>query len=192
MLTIIISKKYIVTYVSKHGPFSSPGCEGLSFIPFLDGERTPNLPSACGALLGLKKGSMRPGVIYRAALEGITYNLYEGLENMIKQSGGFRPSGLLCVGGGSKNKLWRQIISDVFQLPLQFPTEPESAALGAAFQAGAAAKGIPIQTYVSSQNIQVEDEVVIPSKDAQKMHLYQEGLSRHRQSVLNLYGNGNQ
>ena len=131
---------------------------------------------------------MRPGLIYRAALEGITYNLFEGLENMIEISGGLRPSGLLCVGGGSKNKLWRQIIADIFQLPLKFPTEPESAALGAAFQAGAASQGIAIHTFVSKQNVHFEDDVVEPTKDAEKILLYKEGLARHREFISTYYG----
>ena len=53
------------------------------------------------------------------------------------ESYGVKATEIRVVGGGSKNRLWRRIIADSFQLPLRFPTEPESAALGAALQAAA-------------------------------------------------------
>lgn len=52
------------------------------------------------------------------------------------------------VGGGSRNKLWRHIVADAFQLPLRFPAEPEAAALGAALQAAAVHTGTPVAEYV--------------------------------------------
>mmetsp|Transcript_29678 Transcript_29678/g.94986 ORF Transcript_29678/g.94986 Transcript_29678/m.94986 type:complete len:172 (-) Transcript_29678:490-1005(-) len=52
------------------------GCDGVSFVPFLAGERTPNWPHASGALVGLRAGHLaRPGLLYRAALEGATFAL---------------------------------------------------------------------------------------------------------------------
>uniref|UniRef100_A0A7S2K2R5 glycerol kinase n=1 Tax=Leptocylindrus danicus TaxID=163516 RepID=A0A7S2K2R5_9STRA len=164
------------------------GCYNINFLPYLSGERTPNWPHATGAILGLSKGKVSPGLIYRAALEGITYNLFDGLENMRRQSGGFEPTSLICVGGGSKNKLWRQIISDVFNLPLQFPTEPESAALGAAFQAGAAALNIPVDKYVLEQDVPMEKDSVYPTKDAESLANYKVALERHRQLSSKLFG----
>jgi xylulokinase len=63
----------------------------------------------------------------------------------------FRPcrSELLVVGGGSRNKLWRRVLADAFQLPLRFPAEPEAAALGAALQAAAVHSGAPVADYVA-------------------------------------------
>lgn len=66
---------------------------------------------------------------------------------------------LRIVGGGSKNRLWRRIIADSFQLPLRFPTEPESAALGAALQAAAVHVGMPVNDFVESHAPPLEDEV---------------------------------
>jgi hypothetical protein len=54
----------------------------------------------------------------------------------------------VVVGGGSRNKLWRRIVADAFQLPLRFPAEPEVAALGAALQAAAVHSGVPVADYV--------------------------------------------
>eukprot|EP00413_Alexandrium_margalefii_P014186 CAMPEP_0204549252 /NCGR_PEP_ID=MMETSP0661-20131031/24199_1 /ASSEMBLY_ACC=CAM_ASM_000606 /TAXON_ID=109239 /ORGANISM="Alexandrium margalefi, Strain AMGDE01CS-322" /LENGTH=162 /DNA_ID=CAMNT_0051556187 /DNA_START=10 /DNA_END=495 /DNA_ORIENTATION=+ len=126
-----------------------PGSCGANFLPYLQGERTPNWPHASGALLGLRAGCLRPGLLYRAALEGATFALLTGYRRM--QELGLEAKELRLVGGGSKNRLWRQIIADVFQLPVQPLAEPESAALGAALAAAAAAADQPVGEYVCAR-----------------------------------------
>ena len=69
---------------------------------------------------------------------------------------------LRVVGGGSKNRLWRRIIADAFQLPLRFPAEPESAALGGALQAAAVCAGVPVAEYVAENEPPCEEEVRSP------------------------------
>jgi hypothetical protein len=54
------------------------GSAGVNFLPFLTGERTPNWPHSFGVLTGLRPGSVRPGLLYRAALEGATFSLLNG------------------------------------------------------------------------------------------------------------------
>lgn len=66
---------------------------------------------------------------------------------------------LRIVGGGSKNKLWREIIADSFQLPLRFPTEPESAALGGALQAAAVFNGAKVAEFILENEPTMADEV---------------------------------
>ncbi|MEC9477164.1 MAG: xylulokinase [Planctomycetota bacterium] len=110
-----------------------PGCGGVSFVPFLHGERVPNLPDATGTISGLRPGSFAPGVIFRAALEGITANLASGVDRL--KGLGVTVDGLRLVGGGSRNPLWRQMIADALQVPVTLPEEPESGALGGALQA---------------------------------------------------------
>lgn len=78
--------------------------------------------------------------------------------DMLKQYG-VTAKELRIVGGGSRNQLWRRIIADSFQLPLRFPTEPESAALGAALQAAAVQAGIPVAEFVQSHEPPLADEV---------------------------------
>lgn len=56
----------------------APGCSGLNFLPYIAGERTPNWPGASGVLAGIRPGSLRPGSLYRAALEGATFSLQVG------------------------------------------------------------------------------------------------------------------
>ena len=64
--------------------FSEPaGCEGVSFLPYLAGERSPNWPHASGAIVGLRPGHLgRPGLLYRAALEGVAFSLRAGLREL--------------------------------------------------------------------------------------------------------------
>ena len=75
------------------------------------------------------------------------------------ESYGLKAKELRVVGGGSKNRLWRRIIADSFQLPLVFPTEPESAALGAALQAAAVQSGVPVAEFVKGHSPPLADEV---------------------------------
>ena len=127
-----------------------PGCGGVRFLPYLVGERTPNWPEATGALLGLRPGSLAdPGVAYRAAMEGATYALRGGASRLTEL--GVAPaSELICVGGGSRSALWRQIVADVFDAAVVRPSEPESAALGAAKNAAALAEGAATKAYVDA------------------------------------------
>ena len=75
------------------------------------------------------------------------------------QSFGVTANELRIVGGGSKNPLWRQIIADSFQLPLRFPTEPESAALGGALQAAAVYNKASVAEFILENEPPLADDV---------------------------------
>jgi D-xylulose kinase len=109
------------------------GCEGLTLLPYLSGERVPDLPEATGTLLGLRPGLLRAPILFRAALEGTSLNLGWGVDRM--RALGVEVDSVRLVGGGSKSPLWRRILADVLEAPVQLLEEPESAALGAALQA---------------------------------------------------------
>jgi D-xylulose kinase len=109
------------------------GVDGLIFVPYLVGERVPDLPLSSGALVGLRSHHLRPGPLFRAALEGTAMNLAWGVERMREL--GIDVSSVRLVGGGARNPLWRQIIADALDASVTCLVEPESAALGGAIQA---------------------------------------------------------
>ena len=105
-----------------------PGCDGLLWIPYLTGERVPDLPQATGSLLGMRPGGLQPGRLYRAALEGVSLNLAWGADRM--RALGLGVDEVRLVGGAARNPLWGQILAACFRAPVRGLAEPESGALG--------------------------------------------------------------
>jgi len=112
---------------------TAPGARGLVMLPYFNGERTPDLPRARAALHGIDAGNMTAGNVYRAAMEGATYALRNGFDAL--QSAGMDFSAIRLTGGGSQSVAWRQMVADVFGLPVEVPRQVEGAAFGAALQA---------------------------------------------------------
>jgi xylulokinase len=110
-----------------------PGADGLTMLPFLNGERTPDLPRARGELYGIDLGNLTRGNVYRAAMEGATYALRGGYDTLT--AAGLAFDAIRLTGGGSHSAAWRQMVADVFALPVDVPAESEGAAFGAALQA---------------------------------------------------------
>ncbi|MFQ5506065.1 MAG: xylulokinase, partial [Planctomycetota bacterium] len=111
----------------------APGSEGVFFLPYLQGERVPDLPRATGSILGLRPGLLRRGVLFRAALEGTSFYMAWGFDRL--RGLGVAVRSLRLAGGAARNPLWCQILADVLDAPLALLAERESAALGAAIQA---------------------------------------------------------
>jgi xylulokinase len=112
---------------------TAPGADGLTMLPFLNGERTPDLPRGKGVLAGLDPHNMSPAHLYRAAMEGATYSLRYGFDAFVEA--GMRFERIVLTGGGANSAAWRQMVADVFDLPVDVPTQAEGAAFGAALQA---------------------------------------------------------
>jgi len=110
-----------------------PGCDGLLWIPYLQGERVPDLPNATGSLIGMRPGTLRAGHLYRAALEGTSLNLAWGVDRL--RALGVMVDEVRLVGGAAGNPLWREILAAAFEADVQPLAEPESGALGAALHA---------------------------------------------------------
>jgi xylulokinase len=110
-----------------------PGADGLTLLPFFNGERTPNLPDARAAMLGMDPLNATPANFYRAAMEGATYTLKYGYDAFA--AAGLEFESIVLTGGGGKSAAWRQMIADVFDLPVEVPRQSEGAAFGAALQA---------------------------------------------------------
>ena len=121
------------------------GAGGLLFLPYLNGERTPNLPSSTAMFHGLTTTTMAPAYMTRSVMEGVTLGLAYGLNRF--RALGIRPTEIRLTGGGSKSKVWRQICADIFGVPTVCLRSAEGAALGAAIQAAYAwhsAHGKPV------------------------------------------------
>lgn len=110
-----------------------PGSDGVLLLPFFNGERTPNLPRGRGCILGLTPDNFNRENLLRAAMESALFGLRLGLESFTRL--GFAPKQIHLIGGGARSALWRQMASDVFDLPVVCPVEEEAAAFGAALQA---------------------------------------------------------
>jgi len=110
-----------------------PGSGGLVLLPYLEGERTPNVPAGSGVILGLNRSTFRPGHLARAAMEGVTMGMNYGLRRLAAL--GVKAREIRLTGGGAKSPVWRQLMADIFGVPVVAMVEDEGAALGAAIQA---------------------------------------------------------
>ena len=111
----------------------NPGSGGLTFLPYLNGERTPNLPNGKGVIHGLTTDNMRPDYLIRSAMEGATMGLAYGMNRFNEM--GVNPTEIRVTGGGSKSPEWRQISADIFNASVVPLATSEGASLGAAIQA---------------------------------------------------------
>jgi xylulokinase len=113
-----------------------PGVEGLTFLPYLAGERTPHAdPDARGAFTGLGLRHDR-GALVRSVLEGVAYGLRDSLDLLVEL--GVHPERGRASGGGARSELWLRIIASVLEIPLERPVVEEGAAYGAALLGGVA------------------------------------------------------
>jgi len=110
-----------------------PAAGGLVLLPYLAGERTPNVPDGTGVLFGLDAKTFTPAHLARAAMEGATLGMNYGLRRLATL--GVKPREIRVTGGGAKSAVWRQIMADIFGVPVVAMIEDEGAALGAALQA---------------------------------------------------------
>ena len=113
-----------------------PGVEGLTFLPYLTGERTPHAnPDARGAFAGLTVRHDR-GALTRAVLEGVAFGLRDALD-LVVALGGPVEKGRVS-GGGARGDLWLRIVASVLEAPLERVAVDEGAAFGAALLGGVA------------------------------------------------------
>jgi sugar (pentulose or hexulose) kinase len=109
-----------------------PGADGLLLLPYLEGERTPNYPEATGVFFGMRQETFDASHMARAAMEGVTLGMNFGLNQLRRL--GLNPLEIRVTGGGSKSKVWRQIMADIFAVPVVTMMSEEGAAYGAAIQ----------------------------------------------------------
>jgi xylulokinase len=112
---------------------SEPGAGGLTLLPFLDGERTPNLPTATGSVHGLTRTNATPENFARAIVEGMLLGLVGAVEAV--REAGCPVERVLLIGGAAASPAVQQIAPDLFGAPVVVPAPGEYVALGAARQA---------------------------------------------------------
>jgi xylulokinase len=109
------------------------GANGLMLLPYLEGERTPNVPAGTGVYFGVNTRTFTAEHFARAAMEGVTLGMNYGLRRLREL--GVQPTQIRATGGGAKSKLWRQVMADVFNTDVVTLKVSEGAAYGAALQA---------------------------------------------------------
>jgi xylulokinase len=131
-----------------------PGANGLLFLPYLIGERSPHWnPLARGVFAGLAMSHSR-AELARAVLEGVALNLKMILDAFLEQGAAIQAMRL--IGGGARSAVWRQILADVYALPILRPALPtEATSLGAAI-AGGVGVGLFPDFRVAHDLVQVE------------------------------------
>ncbi len=146
---------------------SPAGAKGLLFLPYLMGERSPHWnPEARGVFLGLSMSHNRADII-RAVLEGVTFNLRIILEAFLAQ--GIRIPSIRVIGGGARSALWRQIMADIFNRPIErLAFLEEATSLGAAV-AGGIAFGL-FRDFQTAKEIAQVAEVQYPRKEVRETY----------------------
>ena len=144
-----------------------PGSEGLVFLPYLSGERTPHLdPKARGAFFGL---TVRHGVAHmtRAVMEGVIFSLRDSLEIMRELE--VPVEDVRATGGGARSALWRQLQADIYGTPIRRTVADEGPAYGAALLAGVAS-----DTYVdvdeATSLVKLREEITEPDRERAKIY----------------------
>jgi xylulokinase len=156
-----------------------PGSEGLVFLPYLSGERTPHLdPAARGAFVGL---TTRHGTAHmtRAVMEGVVFSLRDSLE--IMRELGVPVEQVRATGGGARSELWRRLQADVYGVPIHRTNADEGPAYGAALLGGVAA-GVFSDISEASSVVTLRGEVTEPNRERVKVY------GEHYEVYRSLYG----
>jgi xylulokinase len=132
-----------------------PGCEGLIFLPYLTGERTPHFdPDAKGGWIGLTVRHAREH-LFRSVLEGATFAMRDSLE-LIREMG-VDPTQIRLSGGGARGQLWRQIQADIYGQDVCTINASEGPAFGVALLAQVGTGGFATVAEACDATIQVAE-----------------------------------
>lgn len=152
---------------------ADPGANGLSLVPYLEGERTPNLPHATGSFIGLSLASMTPQDVARSAVEGLLCGLADGLEAMTQL--GVPVNSIQLIGGAARSEAVQQIAPAIFGREIQVPEPGEYVADGAARQAAWVLSGeavAPQWTASSVRTFSAARADFIRERYAERRHLF--------------------
>ncbi len=145
----------------------APGAQGLIFLPYLTGERTPYMdPKARGGFIGLS-AYHEQGHLARAVMEGVAFALRSALEISLELGG--QVNMVIATGGGVESAVWRQILADVLALPLQRSVLTAQAGIGAALLAGVGT-GIYSTFEEAAKETAQYGEVTEPVRESQALY----------------------
>lgn len=141
---------------------AAPGAEGLTVLPYFDGERTPNLPNARGSLHGITRDNLTPANIARAAVEGMLGGLADAVDALVAV--GVQPKRIVMVGGAASNPAVIEVASTLVDARVEVPPTGEYVADGAARQAAWALLGgeLPSWPQVRSGETVVREASTVP------------------------------
>ncbi len=143
------------------------GSNGLIFLPYLTGERTPHGdPFARGVFIGLSPAHTRDHM-FRSVLEGVTFALADSLD--LIRALGIDTLDIRVTGGGAGNPLWRQILADVFHSPIRVVGAAAGPAWGAAILAGVGIGLFPSAAHAAESRMETSD-LVEPADDAVEIY----------------------
>jgi xylulokinase len=169
--------------LSDEAALAKAGCEGLFFLPYLTGERTPHFdPDARGGWIGLTVRHTRSDLI-RSVLEGVTFAMRDSLE-LIKETG-VKIQEIRLSGGGAKGQLWRQIQADVYGQEVCTINASEGPAFGAALLALVGIGAYQTVPEACDRSIQVISRTAVQAKAAQT---YERGYAVYRKLYSDLKG----
>ena len=166
---------------------TQPGSDGLCFLPFLNGERTPDLPLAKGSIVGLTANNFTPANLIRAVIEGVSFGVLNGLELIL---GGREADVILVTGGGARSAAWRQLLADATGALIRVPAEAEAGCLGAAMQAiyayGHFAGRPESFTEIADRCVRFEESnTAVPV--AERREAYRQAMESYRVHLAALY-----
>ncbi len=159
-------------HLSNLASSTPPGAEGLIFLPYLAGERTPHFdPQASGVFLGLRLHH-HAGHIARAVMEGVTFALNECLSLVANPNEQFR---VIVSGGAAASPVWRQIQADIYNRPLSLSAGANHACMGAALLAGVGC-GVYSSIDDACSRLPQAVEQVLPNIENAAFYVHQRAL----------------
>lgn len=161
---------------------TSPLSDGLVMLPFLNGERVPDLPHGNGVILGIRDWNFTRENILRCALEGVSYGFMLAFDALRENS--VRVDIITLTGGGAGSPFWRQLIADMSGCVVRVPYENESAAFGALLQGLWCVQGGRIEDIVKEHVLFQPSKQAFP--DDNKKDVYKKGYEKWL-SYVNLF-----
>ncbi|WP_298751129.1 xylulokinase [uncultured Serinicoccus sp.] len=153
------------------------GAGGLTLLPYLDGERTPNLPDATGTLSGLTRDNLTPANLARAMVEGMILGVGAGVDSLARE--GVTVERIHLIGGAVASRAVREIAADLLGVPVVVPAAGEYVALGAARQAAWTLRGEKLPDWPVPTSARLEAR---PSERADDV------VGRYRELVRTVHG----